>query len=152
MRNEHSSNPDSRHVLSERLKREALADRPPFSEILHRRIMDAVEAPIADRAAEPELPAEPRGTRRTSASWAAIAAGLLIAALGIAQFGGPANDASHPDQLGSGADHPAVATTFPGERFSLDDLNHGAGVAMRLVFDQLPIDLPMDEWGLPSVD
>ena len=36
------------------------------------------------------------------------------------------------------------------KNYSLDDLNRGAGLAVKLVVDRLPMDVPTDDWGLPS--
>ena len=148
MRNEHS-NPSAsiEGKLAARLKLEAFAERPAFSDMLHARIMDATEAPSG-----PVTPATGAvRPRRSAATWIAIAAGLLIAALGIMQLGGPGSipvPSNLPFNVPSG-----IAVTKPtGDTISLDDLDHGAVAAVRLVVDQLPIEVPTVDWGSAFVD
>jgi hypothetical protein len=146
MRNErsNSSSPDSK--FAETLKLEAFAERPAFSDALHARIMQAVEAPHSTativRAAKPHWPA---------ARWVAIAAGLLVAALGVMQLGGSSDNRLLPNPHAKAPDHVAVKEPA-GDALSLDDLDHGAAVAVGLVVDQLPIEVPAVDWGSALVD
>jgi hypothetical protein len=148
MRDEHSHPSDSSQCrLAVRLKAEALAERPAFSETFHARIMGAIEAP-SDPGTPTTVAVRPR---RSAASLIAIAAGLLIAALGIMQLGGSGSipvPSNLPFNVPSG-----VAVTRPtGDTISLDDLDHGAVAAVRLVVDQLPIEVPTVDWGSALVD
>ncbi len=109
--------------------------------------MDAIEAPSG-----PVTPTTGAvNPRRSAASWIAVAAGLLIAALGIMQLGGSGSipvPSNLPFNVPSG-----VAVTKPtGDTISLDDLDHGTVAAVRLVVDQLPIEVPAVDWGAALAD
>ncbi len=47
---------------------------------------------------------------------------------------------------------PTAPATSAVQNYSLDDLNRGAGLAVKLVVDRLPLDVPTDDWGLPSAE
>jgi hypothetical protein len=147
MPNEHA-NPSASPggAFAERLKLEALAERPAFSDALHARIMQAVEAP---HSASPSL--RDRERRWSAARWVAIAAGLLVAALGVMQLGGSGDNRMPPNPFAKAPDRVAVKEPA-GDTLSLDDLDHGAAVAVGLVVDQLPIEVPAVDWGSALVD
>jgi hypothetical protein len=152
MSNEHFNKTDSdERRLGEQLKSEALAERPAFSANLHARVMAAVSLPDNSAAASEPLRRQ-RTIRRIAIKWAAIAAGLLIAALGINQLRHTDNNSLPPPAPSNHSTDLVVTSKSPPANFSFDDLNHSAGVAIRLVVDQLPIDVPADDWGLPSVE
>jgi hypothetical protein len=153
MSNEQSQNSDSLDSrLADQLKREALADRPAFSAGLHDRMMAAIVASDLAPAAEP-LPAvtPKRSLWRGSIPWAVVAAAILIAIFAIEQFrrsgGDPGNMVPHD----RATDQVAQVIPHVGE-LTMDDLDRTAGVALRFVVDQLPIDVPADDWGLPAVN
>jgi hypothetical protein len=146
MRNE-DSNPSAsmEGKLAERLNVEALAERPKFSDALHGRILRAIETPGGQATIERTT------SRRSSASWIAIAAGLLVAGLGVMQLGGPSNIPTPripPDYAPNGV---AVIESV-GNTVSLDDLDRGTVAAVRLVVDQLPIEVPAVDWGAAIAD
>jgi hypothetical protein len=147
MRNE-DSNPSASHEskLAERLKAEALVERPTFSDALHDRIMQSVAAPHSpatiDRNAR---------SRWSVARWVAIAAGLLIAALGVMQLGGSGDSRGPVEHPGNAASSIAIVEPA-GKQISFDDLDHGAAAAVQLVVDQLPIEVPTVDWGAALVD
>jgi hypothetical protein len=148
MRNEDSRQSDSSQCrLSARLKTEALAERPAFSDMLHARIMHAIDAPggpVTTIARDVRSP-------WSAARWIAIAAGLLIAALGIMQLGGPGS-LPVPSNPSSNVPNGIAVTKPTGDTISLDDLDHGAVAAVRLVVDQLPIEVPTVDWGSALID
>jgi hypothetical protein len=132
--------------LGEQLRREALAERPSFAPDLHARVMSAI-AEKGDSSVLATLPTV-QSLRRLVIRWSAIAAGLAVVAFGASQLhrsGGP------PSLPGNSADKVVRTTSTPSE-FTIDDFNHGASVALRLVVDQLPIEVPADDWGLPAIE
>jgi hypothetical protein len=152
MRNERSNSPTSiQSKLAVKLKTEARLDRPVFSDALHERIMRSVAAPNTSTPHTPATIELNAASRRSVARWVAIAAGLLIAALGVMQLGGSGDNRlqrNPPAPASSG-----VATAQPvGDQVTLDDLDHGAAAAVQLVVDQLPIEVPTVDWGAALVD
>jgi hypothetical protein len=146
MRNE-LSNPSvsTEGQLAARLKLEAVAERPAFSDALHARILRTIETPGA------ETKIERTRSRRSSASWIAIAAGLLVAALGVMQLGGPSNIPVPRNQLDN-APNGVTVVESAGDTISLDDLDRGTIAAVRLVVDQLPIEVPTVDWDSTLMD
>lgn len=69
--------------LADRLRREALAARPEFSESLHQRLCQAVRARQARRAVRPQRP-DQRGGRRLYPAATAVAA---LVAVGLVTWG-----------------------------------------------------------------
>ena len=137
--------------LAEQLKREALAERPPYSTELQARVMTEISSLGSSiLASEPLL--KQRSARRAAVKWAAIAAGLLIAAIGINQLRRAGDDSLSPAHPANQSADVAVTSKSHPAGFSFDDFNHNAGLAIRLVVDQLPIDVPADDWGLPAVE
>jgi hypothetical protein len=137
--------------LADQLKREAFAERPAFSPELHARVMAEISSLGNSIAANEPFPTK-RSARWAAVKWAAIAAGLLIMAMGINQLRSTSNDSllpAHPRNHST--DLAATSKSLPAN-FSFDDFNHNAGLAIRLVVDQLPIDVPADDWGLPAVE
>jgi hypothetical protein len=137
--------------LADRCQADADINRPAFSEALHGRIMTAV------RAEKHELPAPScRESRRVVRVAAAIAASLLVVAALAWQIASRTETAPAVQQVATVAAPqsptaiaPAPATALV-QDYSLDDLNRGAGLAMKLVIDRLPIDVPTEDWGLPN--
>jgi hypothetical protein len=128
--------------------------RPAFSEALHRRIMVAVRA--ADKDELPRITDRRRPWFRVAA---AMAASLLILAAGAWQFSRRQSSPAPADHQIAALTAPSAAAVVPTtsvtatvQNYSLDDLNRGAGLAMKLVIDRLPLDVPTDDWGLPSAD
>jgi hypothetical protein len=143
-----SDSPDGH--FAEQLKRQAAADRPSFCVDLHDRVMANIVASGRLHAAKPLVTLVKKGSlRRRAIQWPAIAAAMLIAIIAIDQFrrGGGNSTIGVPP-------HPDVAQVQPSTRteVSFDDLDHTAGIALRLVVDQLPIEVPADDWGLPKVN
>ncbi len=139
--------------LAERLTRDARVGEHPFSEALHVRIVTATvecKSPVVGESSRTA------GKRRPGTiAWLAIAASLLVLlAGGWRLLRGPepvgSLDRSAARQLviQNRFGHPDGASS---DDYSLDDLNHSAGLALRLVVDQLPMDVSADEWGLPRV-
>jgi hypothetical protein len=153
MSNEQSPKTDSPdRRLGDQLKREALADRPEFSSGLHDRIMTEIVARGNSPAIDDLLSlARKRKPLLRAIQLAAIAAAILIAIFAIDELrrGGDTSDVV-PRIVAPGN----VATVNPPPRaeLSFDDLDHTAGIALRLVVDQLPIEVPADDWGLPAVN
>ena len=92
-----------------------------------------------------------RSLRWAAVKWAAIAAGLFIAAIGIDQMRRGNDSILPPHPTSHSTDLAATSNSLPAD-FSFDKFNHNAGLAIRLVVDQLPIDVPADDWGLPAVE
>ena len=113
--------------------------------------MQSVAAPNTSAPHTPATIGRYAASQWSVARWVAIAAGLLIAALGVMQLGGSVDDRlqrSPPVPTSSG-----VAIAQPvGDRVTLDDLDHGAAAAVQLVVDQLPIEVPTVDWGAALVD
>jgi hypothetical protein len=147
MRSEHSHRSTSiESKLAERLTAEAFVERPAFSDTLHARMMQAI--------AVPQSPATfKRGDKSgwSATRWIAIAAGLLFAALGVMQLGG-SNDARLQGNPPGPTTNRVAVVEAAGNRLSLDDLDHGAAIAVQLVVDQLPIEVPAVDWGAALVD
>jgi hypothetical protein len=137
--------------LAEQLKREALAERPAYSPDLHARVMAEISSLGDSIAANEPLPKK-RNARSAAAKWAAIAAGLLIVAIGINQLRRAGDDSLLPAHPTNHSTDVATPSKSLPTGFSFDDFNHNAGLAIRLVVDQLPIDIPADDWGLPAVE
>jgi hypothetical protein len=140
----------SEQLLEQRLNSEALAARPLFSEDLHVRVMTAIAAPH-DAEADLVTPPIQHRSRRKMALWAAIAASMLIAVPLVAQFWTARDNSARTGQPTNGpgglaVDNPAHVN------ISLDDINRNATLAFRLMVDQLPIEVPADEWELTSVN
>jgi hypothetical protein len=153
MSNEESQETNSpERRLAEQLKREALADRPAFSAGLHDRIMTGIVARGNVPAVDELLPlGRKRKPLLRAIQWAGIAAAILIAIFAIDQFPRSSNmPKSEPRVVGP----PIVPTVNPPPHaeVSFDDLDHTAGIALRLVVDQLPIEVPADDWGLPAIN
>ncbi len=138
---------NAEQLLGEQLKKESLAERPAFSAGLRARVMAEVAAPGDVTVADGK--SRSASFRRKALRWAAIAAGLLASALGIYELRQPGGDPPLPSNDPS---RDLVVVTQGGTKLNFDDLNHGAGIALRLVVDQLPIDVPADDWGLPSIE
>jgi hypothetical protein len=146
MHNEHSNpSASTEGQLAARLKLEAFAERPAFSDALHARILRAIETPGGQATIERTT------SRRSSASWIAIAAGLLVAALGVMQLGGPSNIPAPLFPRDNAPNGVAVVESV-GDKVSLDDLDRGTVAAVRLVVDQLPIEVPTVDWGAALAD
>ncbi len=154
MSDEQTQNSDSPvRRLAERLKREGLTDRPAFSAGLHDRVMAGIVARDNSPALEELLSvARKRNPLRRAIQWATIAAAILIGLFAIDQFrrsgDRPHEVAPRDDGLGG----IAIVSPHPRSELSFDDLDHTAGIALRLVVDQLPIEIPADEWGLPAIN
>jgi hypothetical protein len=157
MPEQHNSRDRDDRQLAEQFQTDAERCRPAFSEALHRRTMVAVRA-----AEKGELPPSIADRRR---HWlrvaAAVAASLLILAAGVWRLSGRRSPAAPADQQiaagGTGQrSRPVLAVTAPAtsavQNYSLDDLNRGAGLAVKLVVDRLPLDVPTEDWGLPSTE
>jgi hypothetical protein len=144
-----NSNHPVERQLAERLRGDADHLEQPFSESLHARIMSATIA--AEPSVSIKRPEKTGSSRRRPALWwTALAAGLLIVALGawrLEQTTWPSGGQRSSTEAALIVQHDAGSS----DAYSLDDLNHGAGLALRLVVDQLPMDVPADDWGLPSV-
>ncbi len=126
-------------------------ERPAYSPDLHARVMAEIASLGNSIAANEPLPKQ-RRARWATVKWSAIAAGLLIAAIGINQSRRTSDDSlppAHPSNRSR--DLAAISKPLPPD-FSFDKFNHNAGLAIRLVVDQLPIDVPADDWGLPAVE
>lgn len=154
MSDKQSQMPDSpERRLAEQLKRDALADRPAFSAGLNDRVMAGIVARGNSPSFEELRPlTRKRNPLRRAIPWAAIAAAILVAIFAIDRFrrgGDKAQDVTPPD-VGPGS----VATISPHcpAELSFDDLDRTAGIALRLVVDQLPIEVPADYWGLPTIN
>lgn len=139
--------------LAEQLKRDALADRPAFSAGLHDRVMSGIVARGGSPAVEELLSvAWKRNPLRRAIQYVTIATAILIAIFAVDRFrrgGDNAQDVT-PPRVGPGS----VATISPHRpaELSFEDLDHTAGIALRLVVDQLPIEVPADDWGLPTIN
>jgi hypothetical protein len=145
-----SGSPDTR--FAEKLKREATANRPPFSAELHDRIMTAIVASGRLHGAEPLVTlAQKGGVFKRAIQWSAITAAIVIGIIATDQFRPGGETPPNVVVPIHGSDHVAVVQPTRGE-VSFDDLDHTAGIALRLVVDQLPIEVPADEWGLPTVN
>ncbi len=139
------------------LKADAHRTRPPFSEALHERTMRALQCPdLQCRDRESPPPAAARRTRRTGLVFA-IAASVLLMAAGAWQY------RLHRAETVQVAHEPAAALANSGAiafadrnsptapaNYSLDDLNRGASLAMRLVVDRLPLEIPGRRLGTPQ--
>jgi hypothetical protein len=137
--------------LAEQLKREAITMRPAYSLDLHARIMTEISS-LGNSIGTSEPFSTKRSSRWAAVKWAAIAAGLLIAVLGINQLRHTGDDSLLPAHPANHSTDVAVTSKSLLASFSFDDFNHDAGLAIRLVVDQLPIDVPADDWGLPAVE
>jgi hypothetical protein len=152
MRNEHSNSRASlESKVAERLKAEALAEQPAFSDALHERIMRSVTPPNTSAPHTRAAIDRNAKSRWSVARWVAIAAGLLIAALGVMQLGGSGDNRLQRNQPAPSSSSVAIAQPV-GDRVTLDDLDHGAAAAVQLVVDQLPIEVPTVDWGSALVD
>ncbi|HEY2146503.1 MAG TPA: hypothetical protein VGH32_01110 [Pirellulales bacterium] len=139
--------------LAEQLKRDALADRPTFSAGLHNRVM----AGIVARDNSPTLGellsvARKRNPLRRAIQWATIAAVILIGLFAIDQFRRRGDRVQEVTPRDEGLGGIAIVSPHPRSELSFDDLDHTAGIALRLVVDQLPIEVPADDWDCrPSI-
>ncbi len=138
--------PDNENVLSDRLKNEAEASRPEFSESLHARICEAVRS----GEVSPRRRAATR-SRRPPAYACVAAACLAVVSVVAWQLAGPrtpepggtALTVQTPEQLGElyalrePADHLAAADPLPSQDWAY--LDHDARVVTRLLVDQLPL-------------
>ena len=113
--------------------------------------MRSVAAPNTSAPHSPATIDRYAASRWSVARWVTIAAGLLIASLGVMRLGGSGDNRllrNPPSPASSG-----VAIAQPvGDRVTLDDLDHGAAAAVQLVVDQLPIEVPTVDWGAALVD
>lgn len=139
--------------LARQLKQDAALEAPQFSHALHERVMSAV------RAADGDTRESRRADRFTPRRWwrYSAAAAILLAALGLwrvaAWTAGPGVNALTEQR--ETVVSPVVANGATASRsadVSIEELNHGAAVALRLVVDRAPIELPADDWGLPKVE
>lgn len=133
--------------LAEQLRSEALAEQPAFSAGLHARIMAEVAKPSESNVPAP-LSAS-HSLRRNAIQWAVVAASLAAVALGVSQLFRFEGDLQPLPRNTS--EHVVRSASMP-SKYSIDDFNHGAGIALRLVVDQLPIEVPADDWGLPAIE
>jgi hypothetical protein len=151
MSNDHSGQSEPvEGRLVEQLKREAITMRPAYSLDLHARIMTEISS-LGNSIASDQFPKQ-RSACWATIKWAAIAAGLLVAAIGIIQLRRTGDDSLLPTHPANHSTDVAVTSKLQPAGFSFDDFNHNAGLAIRLVVDQLPIDVPADDWGLPAVE
>ncbi|HKD38530.1 MAG TPA: hypothetical protein VKB78_17075 [Pirellulales bacterium] len=152
MSNEQSQKPHSLDCqFADQFKREARAERPAFSPTLHNRVMAAIVASDALPAVNEMLSVgRKRRPLRRAIQWAAIAAAILIAIFAIDQFrrGGNSADIVPREHSTAGI----VKISPPADELSFDDLNRTAGIALRFMADQLPIDVHADDWGLPALN
>jgi len=139
--------------LAERLRREAEADRPAFSEELHQRICLMVEQ---SDVPSPPKKASPTGRR----VWVAIAATIVLAGTVLLAWRPPGPEVVEIDNTEEDATLAAVSeelegltdvtqlTTDGALRMDLAlttegwaDLDHDARLATELVLNQLPLDM-----------
>jgi hypothetical protein len=149
--------------LAERLRHGARQERPAFSEELHSRIMLAIRnaeprtvhlasvevaAAVAAVAPEPRT-LQPAARRNGNAwlhskilSWAALAAALLVMAVGGWRLAGlsPAHVDSQPTQIGESPSPPSSDGTY-----TWADLDHDARLTSQLVVDQMPFETPYED-------
>lgn len=155
--------PDDKKVLADRLKLEAEASRPAFSETLHARIVQTIEQAIEECETQPP---PPRGRSWWRESWllaVAAAVCLVITSLAVWRLavwsgprpdpiGGTAEVPSSPDDsvpaLDALVEMPDGTARRVGTYVDLElrdrrwaYLDHDARIAAELLMDQLPLDL-----------
>jgi hypothetical protein len=156
--------------LAEQLRRGAVQERPAFSEELHSRIMLAIRnaeprpaslagaeiAPaVAAVASEPSAAWNSTRSRVSGStgsdwrhskilSWAAMAAALLVMAVGGWRLSTvvPANVGPQSSQVAAN-DVPSIPSSDG--TYTWADLDHDARLTAQLVVDQMPIEAPYED-------